>query len=72
MPLYEYVCLECGQPFEKMLRFSEMNQQPSCPSCSGTNTKKQISLFASSASSTSSITAGGSAACGTGGGGRFR
>ncbi len=73
MPLYEYVCADCGQPFEKMMRFSEMNQQPNCPTCSGTNTKKQISLFASSVSSSASLaSAGGSASCGTGGGGRFR
>ncbi|OJX38428.1 MAG: hypothetical protein BGO78_10565 [Chloroflexi bacterium 44-23] len=71
MPLYEYVCADCGQPFEKMMRFSELNQQPNCPTCSSTNTKKQISLFASSGSSSASMLTGGSASCGTGGG-RFR
>lgn len=54
MPLYEYVCNDCGQPFEKMMRFSELNQSPSCPTCASINTRKQISLFASSGSSSSS------------------
>lgn len=71
MPLYEYICLDCGQPFEKMLRFSEVDQIPGCPTCAGTNTKKQISMFASSMSATSTGN-NSSAACGSGGGGRFR
>lgn len=54
MPLYEYQCQDCGQPFEKMMRFSEMNQSPVCPTCGGENTKKQISLFASAGSTSSS------------------
>jgi putative FmdB family regulatory protein len=58
MPLYEYVCNECGQPFEKMMRFSELNQSPNCPTCAGTNTRKQISLFASSSSSSPSTSSG--------------
>jgi len=52
MPLYEYVCGDCGQPFEKMLRFSEANIAPACPTCAGPNTKKKISIFASSGNST--------------------
>lgn len=67
MPLYEYVCNECGQPFEKMMRFSELNQSPNCPTCTSNNTSKQISLFASSSSSTSS-----GAGCGSSPTSRFR
>ncbi|PKO04114.1 MAG: hypothetical protein CVU41_18605 [Chloroflexi bacterium HGW-Chloroflexi-3] len=68
MPLYEYVCNDCGQPFEKMMRFSELNQSPSCPTCAGINTSKQISLFASSGSSSSSS----SSSCGSSPTSRFR
>ncbi len=68
MPLYEYVCNDCGQPFEKMMRFSELNQTPSCPTCAGINTSKQISLFASSGSSSSS----GASSCGSSPTSRFR
>lgn len=45
MPLYEFICEDCGNGFEKMMRFSETNQQPECPACHGSNTKKQLSLF---------------------------
>ncbi len=69
MPLYEYVCNDCGQPFEKMMRFSELNQTPTCPTCAGTNTRKQISLFATSGTSSSSA---GSSSCGSSPSGRFR
>jgi putative FmdB family regulatory protein len=68
MPLYEYVCKDCGQPFEKMMRFSEINLSPGCPTCASTNTQKQISLFASSGSSSS----GSTASCGSSPTSRFR
>jgi putative FmdB family regulatory protein len=69
MPLYEYICSDCGQPFEKMMRFSEANQSPACPTCASSNTTKQLSLFASSGSSVNSTSA---SSCGTGSSGRFR
>jgi putative FmdB family regulatory protein len=70
MPLYEYICVDCGQPFEKMMRFSEANQTPACPTCASINTHKQLSLFASSSSSSSNISTASS--CGTGSSERFR
>ncbi len=51
MPLYEFVCSSCGQHFEKMMRFSEIAQQPECPSCRSVDTRKQISMIASQSSS---------------------
>lgn len=68
MPLYEYLCSECGQPFEKMMRFSEQEQQPACPTCGSQNTRKQISLFASSGGA-NQVSSG---SCGTSSGSRFR
>ena len=47
MPLYEYVCESCGQRFDKMVRFSEHDLRPVCPTCGATHTHKAISLFAS-------------------------
>ena len=47
MPLYEYICQECGQEFEKMVRFADANQPPECPTCQSSNTHKRISIFAS-------------------------
>ncbi len=47
MPMYEYECQSCGQHFDKMVRFSELELQPECPVCGSTETRKQISLFTS-------------------------
>ncbi|NTW43136.1 MAG: zinc ribbon domain-containing protein [Anaerolineaceae bacterium] len=69
MPVYEYICVDCGQSFEKMLRFSESNQTPSCPTCAGSKTKKKISLFASSGNS---INANTSTTCSSNPTSRFR
>ncbi len=60
MPLYEYHCNTCGENFEKMVRFSEQEQPPECPQCHSRDTRKQISLFASSGFSSSSRPAGAS------------
>ena len=35
MPIYEYECNQCGEAFEKMMRFSEADQIPACPHCQG-------------------------------------
>jgi putative FmdB family regulatory protein len=46
MPLYEYQCKECGEEFEKVLRFSEANQTPICPACQSQLTRKKLSTIA--------------------------
>jgi putative FmdB family regulatory protein len=69
MPLYEYICNECGEGFEKMVRFSEADRLPICPNCKSENTHKKISAvasFGSSFSGGSNVSSGGS--CGSGGG----
>jgi putative FmdB family regulatory protein len=43
MPIYEYECNQCGEAFEKMMRFSEADQIPACPHCQSPNTHKKIS-----------------------------
>lgn len=50
MPIYEYVCKECGTEFEKMVRLSQSEGvvgAPECPRCGSDQTQKQISNFAS-------------------------
>jgi putative FmdB family regulatory protein len=68
MPLYEYFCAECGEDFEKMVRFSEAGNQPECPSCHGSNTHKKISLFASTGNAGSSSFSPAGSSCGSSGG----
>jgi putative FmdB family regulatory protein len=46
MPLYEYTCHDCGQIFEKMVRFTEPDQAQLCPACGSEHTLKQLSTFA--------------------------
>lgn len=46
MPLYEYQCNSCGESFEKMVRFSDANQNPACPHCESKDTRKALSAFA--------------------------
>jgi len=51
MPLFEYHCPTCGQDFEKIVRFSEADRVPVCPSCGAHETRKKISAAASFSSS---------------------
>jgi putative FmdB family regulatory protein len=68
MPLFEYICEECGETFEKLVRGSTTTIL--CPSCESANVRKKLSTFASrisggTSASTSSSSAG--AACAPGG-----
>ncbi|MGI5837868.1 MAG: FmdB family zinc ribbon protein [Chloroflexota bacterium] len=47
MPLYEYLCQDCSTKFEKLVPASRSHEQPPCPKCSGGNTRKLLSTFAS-------------------------
>lgn len=42
MPIYEYVCKECKQGFETLVRGATV---PACPSCKSTSLEKQLSVF---------------------------
>ncbi len=68
MPLYEYICTQCGTEFEKILPFSEANSKPECPTCQSRETLKRISLFASNGGDGNSSS---SASSGCGSSGRF-
>ncbi|MCL4194702.1 MAG: zinc ribbon domain-containing protein [Thermoguttaceae bacterium] len=46
MPIYEYVCADCGHEFEYLLRGGE---SPACPSCGHSNLNKQLSVPAAPA-----------------------
>lgn len=67
MPLYEYRCKSCDEVFEKMMRWSESDRSPVCPTCQSPDTHKQISTFAShGAGSGASVSSTGSS-CGSSG-----
>jgi putative FmdB family regulatory protein len=51
MPIFEYLCEDCGKRFEVLMRGSE---KPQCPKCKGTHLEQQFSAFAMAAASSHS------------------
>jgi putative FmdB family regulatory protein len=47
MPIYEYACSDCGHAFEALVRSDTV---PQCPQCQSTSLAKQLSVFATTAS----------------------
>ena len=68
MPLYEYYCEDCGEEFEKIVRFSEADLTQACPNCGAAHTYKKISAVASYGSNAAGSGASyASSSCGSGG-----
>ncbi|MFC1821436.1 FmdB family zinc ribbon protein [Thermodesulfobacteriota bacterium] len=65
MPLFDYLCQDCGKASEVLITAS--NDQPQCRSCKSVNLKKMISAHSSlsGASATSFPGPGDSACCGS-------
>ena len=43
MPLYDYLCLDCGARFELQLSYSEYGKRPvRCPECKGQHVRRPI------------------------------
>lgn len=55
MPIFEFVCADCNQPFEELVRSSSSVSEVACPTCHSQNVKKKISTFASKLSGGSSF-----------------
>ncbi len=70
MPIFEFVCAECGKPFEELVRSASATSEVVCPACHSSNIKKKISTFASKVSGGSSFSFNSAPAssCSTGGG----
>ena len=47
MPIFEYVCRECKNDFEALVRSETI---PECPNCHSTELEKMLSVFATTAS----------------------
>lgn len=45
MPIYEYVCNECGRRFEQFAWSSASADEIVCPSCGAVNARKVMSAF---------------------------
>jgi len=70
MPIFEFVCAECGKPFEELVRSASAVSEVVCPACHSANVKKKISTFASKVAGGSSFSFNSAPAssCSTGGG----
>ena len=68
MPIFEFVCSECGKPFEELVRSANAINEVVCPACHSANIKKKVSTFASRVAEGSAFSLGGSTAssCSTG------
>jgi putative FmdB family regulatory protein len=67
MPIFEFVCADCGQPFEELVRSANAVDEVTCPNCHSEQVRKQISVFASRVAGNSSASFASSAAsCSTG------
>ena len=51
MPLFEYLCRDCGRPFEKIV--PRYDSPALCIHCDSKNVEKQLSVFAVAGSSNS-------------------
>jgi putative FmdB family regulatory protein len=69
MPLFEFACDDCGQPFEELLLGSSAISDVTCPACNSKQVKKQISTFASRSAGANSFATpsySSAASCGSG------
>lgn len=66
MPIYEFVCQDCRENFDKLVRIAG-EQQVVCPYCGSAQTRKKISLFASKTKGGGAFSNGGGSDCAPGG-----
>jgi putative FmdB family regulatory protein len=64
MPIFEYLCKDCGQPFEKIV--PRYDSHVDCAHCNSANVEKQLSVFAVAGSSSAgkAVDEGGCGRCG--------
>jgi putative FmdB family regulatory protein len=49
MPVYDFICQDCREPFDKLVRSSAQLPEMRCPTCGSPTVKKQMSSFATKA-----------------------
>ena len=69
MPIFEFVCRGCGQQFEDLMSFVQMEAgEASCPECGSKKVERSMSSFATGSSSgVGSAPPCGGGGCGGGG-----
>ena len=46
MPMYEYMCVVCGNEYEKLVPMSQSDAAQACPKCGSDRSRRQLSSFA--------------------------
>lgn len=46
MPIYEYLCLDCGERYSKLVRSLTSLAEPTCERCGSARARKLVSTFA--------------------------
>ena len=64
MPIFEFKCKKCGNLYESLCFRSSGEDKGPCPTCGGSEGKKQLSIF-SSAGAGSNLDLGGASASGS-------
>jgi putative FmdB family regulatory protein len=67
MPIYEYVCDDCGERYERIVM--SLSQEITCPKCASTRRTVQLSVFAAPSNGSKSSTSASSPPSSGGGGG---
>jgi putative FmdB family regulatory protein len=52
MPLYDYLCRECGLAFEKLRSIKDEDRDLECPQCHSSKVERLLSTFSSGGCST--------------------
>jgi len=66
MPLYEYVCKDCGTHFDALRSFKDADKTITCKKCFSEQTTRAISVFYAQADGRSIASSSGCAGCGGG------
>jgi len=71
MPVYEYICRECGYKFEQLVAGMHNRTLPLCPKCQG-RARRRLSIFAAHSRRNTPACGSGADSCGLAGDGACR
>lgn len=63
MPLYEYLCQDCGHRFDTMRSMKDADSPATCKSCHSDHTRRMISVFFAASDGRSVTTTNGNGGC---------
>jgi putative FmdB family regulatory protein len=48
VPIFEYICKDCGTEFDDLVSIDNRDNPQQCPSCGSMNSERKISVFCAS------------------------